>query len=47
MNKFDKMIRGLSRNVDIPKGFTEKMDTLLESLPDDEEDKGQSIHIIP
>lgn len=40
MDKFDKMIRELSRNVDIPESFAEKVETALESLPEDEEGSG-------
>lgn len=39
MDKFDKMMRELSRNVDIPEGFSEKVDAVLESLPEDEDER--------
>lgn len=41
MNNFDKMIKELSRNVDIPDGFSERVDAVLESLPEDENGRRQ------
>lgn len=44
MTKFDKQIRELSRNVDIPKEYDEKIEKILRSLPE-EDGKTTTLHI--
>ncbi|MCM1500016.1 MAG: hypothetical protein NC124_16260 [Clostridium sp.] len=41
MNNFDKMIKELSKNVDIPEGFSDRVETVLESLPEDDDGEGR------
>lgn len=41
MTKFDKKIKELSRNIEIPKGYSERVDNVLKTLPE----RNHSLHI--
>lgn len=44
MTDFDKNIRELSRNVNIPKGYDRKIDDVLKNIPETEEEDSRKIH---